>query len=573
MSDLYTHLDAIRKIADETFKPAEAKAKPDFLDLDKDGDKTEPMKSAAKEKEVKENPETDYEGSFEYELYGDDGESAYGTIHYKAINGVVDPKSLSGEYEYDGNHKIDDDLATQMVQPGGDEHEEALKAAQEDYDYEAERMRSKSGEEHETVTELDDKQRTASSLKYSSDSRVAYFDKMMKRYGPKLMELIIDHSHIISTDEKKGQEKLKKYGQTEIGFMDRFNHLDGVEEDLTYMLMTAVEKGEEGLIDFFYDRVEQAKKAGNFSKTSRIPDPDEYEESVEKEGAFKEMDTVKKEKARLYARLKDLKAKYNAQMAGQSDGEPEDTEEEIEKIEKELGMSQESINTEAMKKDINEAITMTAETPEEASVLMQILKLAGVTPVTQDMINQPEAEKSQEEPVGPQTAGDQMRATMDKISGEEPTEEFANEPNVDYQNTNDLVNTHSGGLNRQKVQVKKGYPGDNDLAEVNDLEQLANKLREQYNALYRPLAEAHGKATCGCDENSCSHCKGYHGLDEVGKKCECCGNEIEAVKTEAKNPYAVGMAQAMKSTGDTPPLEKSTIKKAHDIAKAVAKNN
>jgi len=40
---------------------------------------------------------------------------------------------------------------------------------------------------------------------------------------------------------------------------------------------------------------------------------------------------------------------------------------------------------------------------------------------------------------------------------------------------------------------------------------------------------------------------------------------------KAKNPYAVGMAQAMKSTGDEPPLEKSTIKKAHKIAKAVKK--
>jgi hypothetical protein len=38
---------------------------------------------------------------------------------------------------------------------------------------------------------------------------------------------------------------------------------------------------------------------------------------------------------------------------------------------------------------------------------------------------------------------------------------------------------------------------------------------------------------------------------------------------KAKNPYAVGMAQAMKSTGDKPPLKKSTITKAHDIAKKV----
>ncbi len=44
------------------------------------------------------------------------------------------------------------------------------------------------------------------------------------------------------------------------------------------------------------------------------------------------------------------------------------------------------------------------------------------------------------------------------------------------------------------------------------------------------------------------------------------------VKEAAKNPYAVGMAQAMKSTGDTPPLKKSTISKAHDIAKKVKTN-
>jgi len=36
-------------------------------------------------------------------------------------------------------------------------------------------------------------------------------------------------------------------------------------------------------------------------------------------------------------------------------------------------------------------------------------------------------------------------------------------------------------------------------------------------------------------------------------------------------PYAVGMAQAMKQKKDKPPLEKSTITKAHDIAKAIMK--
>ena len=43
-----------------------------------------------------------------------------------------------------------------------------------------------------------------------------------------------------------------------------------------------------------------------------------------------------------------------------------------------------------------------------------------------------------------------------------------------------------------------------------------------------------------------------------------------SVKKEAvDNPYAIGMAAAMKATGDTPPLKKSTIVKAHKIADKV----
>ena len=42
--------------------------------------------------------------------------------------------------------------------------------------------------------------------------------------------------------------------------------------------------------------------------------------------------------------------------------------------------------------------------------------------------------------------------------------------------------------------------------------------------------------------------------------------------TDKDSAYAIGMAQAKKSTGDTPPLEKSTIKKGHEIAKAILKD-
>jgi hypothetical protein len=55
------------------------------------------------------------------------------------------------------------------------------------------------------------------------------------------------------------------------------------------------------------------------------------------------------------------------------------------------------------------------------------------------------------------------------------------------------------------------------------------------------------------------------------EKPEGDGND-EVEEAKAKNPYAIGMAQAMKSTGDEPPLSKSTITKAHEIAKAIQKD-
>jgi len=47
----------------------------------------------------------------------------------------------------------------------------------------------------------------------------------------------------------------------------------------------------------------------------------------------------------------------------------------------------------------------------------------------------------------------------------------------------------------------------------------------------------------------------------------------EDIKEAVDNPYAVGMAVAKKMKNDEPPLKKSTITKAHDIAKSIAKDD
>ena len=194
-----------------------------------------------------------------------------------------------------------------------------------------------------------------------------------------------------------------------------------------------------------------------------------------------------------------------------------------------------AIKDKEMKKEsVNEAIQISTDSPQEASMMMQILALAGVKPVDAAMIGA-------EEPAADHgTDGDEMAKFRNMVTApdEEKAEEtFANEPEEKVSDIDTLVNVHSGGLNRRKQQFAKAQDGDNAMAVAQEdkitEEELANSLRAQYE------------------------------------------NFKEAYQNEAKkakSPYAVGMAQAMKSTGDKPPLKKSTIKKAHDIAKSVEKS-
>ena len=147
-----TVYDVLNKEGESVKKFGDAKSAMEYLHKNFD--------SLRKGEVQKENPETDQEMSMDYEFTGDDGETAHGTLHYKVVNGKVDPNSLRGESEYNGNHKVDDEFATDMVKPGGADHEDALKAAEEDYDYESDRMRSKFGMEDKEDKAFNNKEET-----------------------------------------------------------------------------------------------------------------------------------------------------------------------------------------------------------------------------------------------------------------------------------------------------------------------------------------------------------------------------------------------------------------------------
>lgn len=80
----------------------------------------------------------EFDGEMSWEFAGDDGEPGYGHVQYTAnvVDGrpVVDPASLKATCNGDSNNKLTNEWCTDMVQPGGELHDEALEAAQEDAD-------------------------------------------------------------------------------------------------------------------------------------------------------------------------------------------------------------------------------------------------------------------------------------------------------------------------------------------------------------------------------------------------------------------------------------------------------
>ena len=173
----------------------------------------------------------------------------------------------------------------------------------------------------------------------------------------------------------------------------------------------------------------------------------------------------------LESQLEKLKQKYNAQMANAYAGDPDDTEEEMAKIEKQLGITHEG---KKMKKDkMSESIMIATDSPEEASMMMQILKLAGVTPVSQNMINQPAAEVP---------------------ADAQADETYSNTPDPKVSNIKAVLPS-GDDLHKAKGAYIKAAGGDNPMAikmgesEITE-EQLSNSLRSQYESFKQTYQEA-----------------------------------------------------------------------------------
>ena len=148
------------------------------------------------------------------------------------------------------------------------------------------------------------------------------------------------------------------------------------------------------------------------------------------------------------------------------------------------------------KEVVKEAIKISTDSPEEAGMMMQILKLAGIQPMGAEMPSMEpkqdmDHDHSDDDAMGSMDMA-KMRDMVTAPDEEKAEETFANEPDEKEQDIDSLVNVHSGGLNKQKVQYRKEYPGDNPMAVEDTIseEDVANSLRAQYESFKKAYQEA-----------------------------------------------------------------------------------
>ena len=152
---------------------------------------------------------------------------------------------------------------------------------------------------------------------------------------------------------------------------------------------------------------------------------------------------------------------------------------------------------EEKKETVKEAIQISTDSPQEASMMMQILKLAGVQQVDPAMIGADEPKVDAKPEMDPDDATGsmdmaRMRDMIKNPEDEQKEETFANEPEEKVQDIDTLVNVNSGGLNRQKKTYPRVSPGDNPMAAEDKIteEELANSLRTQYESFKSAYQEA-----------------------------------------------------------------------------------
>jgi hypothetical protein len=320
------------------------------------------------------------------------------------------------------------------------------------------------------------------------------------RTNPKVDESGMKRAMEDDAESMSKDEFVEKYGSAMAGFWEAYN---GAEESTTNESPYTTDKEGAGYIMANKDKIITQLYAGGIQSvldpkdavkaiSDLIPDVTEKEivDIIKKDNAFAGETDVEEAGGGINDMEMNLKMAFASQNKYKNINDFENSA-EWNQISQKLARE----GKEMKKETVKEAIQISADTPQEASMMMQILKLAGVQQVDPAMIGadepQAEPEMDQDDAAGSMDMA-RIRDIIKNPEDEQKEETFANEPEEKVQDIDSLVNKHSGGLNRQKQTHPRVSPGDNPMAAEDKIteEELANSLRTQYESFKTAYQEA-----------------------------------------------------------------------------------
>ena len=248
--------------------------------------------------------------------------------------------------------------------------------------------------------------------------------------------------------EIQTEEFAKEEAKQESEFKKTVKEMEqGVEDEISEELTAAQKKLPAGLRDAI------AKKQGDSADDKEADDKEETKEETKEEyDPMSGMDEPTPKEGDVLDHDELGKIQVLKVTATDINGQPAEylvkTSEGDKKLHHDEVLSQVPLG------NYDEAVTEepVAENPEmvamDTNTLQQILNLAGLKPVTDSDINQPEADA-------------------------EPVEEYSNSPDEEYADADTQLNKMSGGINRPKAMPAVGNQGHNDLV---------TKLKKAYDS-------------------------------------------------------------------------------------------
>lgn len=149
-----------------------------------------------------------------------------------------------------------------------------------------------------------------------------------------------------------------------------------------------------------------------------------------------------------------------------------------------------SVNTKEDKKIVNEAVSITSDSPDELAQLLKVMGGGAAPEAPSHSDQEMDMHMMRQIMSDPEPEEESACGSMEDSDVEE---DYINEPDEDYRDHKFMTKDLSGGINREKKAYKAAQPGDNAMAVESIKKQLWAALQEKKSCSSKRMKAKEGE--------------------------------------------------------------------------------